>query len=126
VVGQPAHLARRRLDQPLLAESERGAPQPGQRLDVLAPGLVEHVDAAPAGDDQRAVGGVLAQVGERVELVGDVAGYRRGRAGRHGRVSFLASVGPGRVADYSVADYSDSGRRGAAKPPSAAASASGA
>ena len=73
IVGQLSHLPGRRLDEPLLPEAERRAPEAGQRLDVLAPLLVVHVDAAPAGDDERPLRLVLSEIGERVELIGDVA-----------------------------------------------------
>src|SRR3546814_5849519 len=54
VVGKLAHLARRRLDQTLLAEAERGAPQAGEAFDVFLAGVVVDVDALAAGHDGRA------------------------------------------------------------------------
>ena len=95
IEGQLPHLAARRLHEPLLAEAEGGAPEPGEGLDVLAPRLVLHVDAAPAGDHERPLGLVLAQVGEGMELIGDVAGRRGSWARRHGSRSSRGSVSGG-------------------------------
>ncbi len=53
VERQRAHLLGRHLDQPLVGEAERCAPQPGQCIDVALAGIVPHVHALAAGDDHR-------------------------------------------------------------------------
>ena len=53
VVGHAPELADRGLDDRLLAEAERGAPHPGDALDVTLPVLVEDAHALARGDHQR-------------------------------------------------------------------------
>ena len=55
VVAELAHLLVGDLGEPLRAEAERGAPQAGDQLDVVVPGIVEHAAAFAARNDQRAV-----------------------------------------------------------------------
>src|SRR3546814_15936771 len=79
--------ARRRLDQTLLAEAERGAPQAGEAFDVFLAGVVVDVDALAAGHDGRADLQMTLQVRHRVHQVRLVAA-RRGIACRlHRRYS---------------------------------------
>ena len=49
VVAELAHLPVGDLGEPLRGKAERGAPQPRHRLDVVAPGIVEHAAAFAAG-----------------------------------------------------------------------------
>src|SRR5262249_39806224 len=76
-VGQLLHLPRRGLDEPLLAEAERGAPEPGETLDIVLAVLVGDVDAVPGGDDERAVLLVRPEIGLRVEQGRDVPAAQR-------------------------------------------------
>ena len=82
--GEPAHLRGRRLDQALLAEAERGAPQTRQSLDVFVAVLVVDVDAAALGDHQGALLLVQLEVGIGMQEVGDIARPRRVRLVDHG------------------------------------------
>ena len=74
VVGQLAHLAVRRLDQPLLAVAQRQAPEPRQALQIGLAVLVIDIDALAAGQHQRAFGLVLLGIGVGMQVKGDVAG----------------------------------------------------
>src|SRR6185437_7207721 len=77
VVGELPELTSRRFDQPLFAETEGGAPQPGHRLDILLAVFVEDMDALAAGDDERALALMLQQVGIGMKMMGDVAAHGR-------------------------------------------------
>ena len=72
VVGQFAHLGHRGLDQALLVEAERGAPQPGQGLDIGLAVLVIDVNPLTLGNNQRSLLLVDLEVGVGMEIVGDV------------------------------------------------------
>src|SRR6185437_15870261 len=86
--GQALHLPRRRLDQALLAEAERGAPEAGQPFDILLPVLVIDMDALALGDHQRAFALMLLQMSVGMEMKRDVAARSR-IATQHG-ASFSA------------------------------------
>jgi hypothetical protein len=88
VEGQLPHLVGRRLHQPLVAEAERRAPQPGHALDVFLALVVPDPHALAAADDHGALLQVRLVVGVGVQGVGDVAGGG-GVAGR-GHRSLLA------------------------------------
>ena len=91
VVAELAHLLVGDLGEPLGAEAERGAPQPGDRFDVVATGIVEHAAALAARDDQRAFLLVPAQVGLHVHEAGDVARLDRVRDVVHASSSDAAA-----------------------------------
>ena len=93
VVGQLLHLARRRLDQPLLAVAQRQAPEPREPLKIALALVVIDIDALAAGQHQRTLGLVLAGVGVGMEVKGDVAGGRRIAAERHGNLEVRAARG---------------------------------
>src|SRR5205823_3487005 len=76
----------RGLGEARLAESERRAPEPRERFEVLAPGFVVHVDALPARDDERSLALVASEVREGVQLIGDIAAAAGG--GVHEGVSY--------------------------------------
>src|SRR5216684_1264195 len=73
VVGQAPQLPSRRVDQPLLAEAQRGAPQAREALDIFLAVLVIDVDALALGDDERPLALVPLEMRVRVKIVGDVA-----------------------------------------------------
>ena len=79
VIAELAHLLVGDLGEPLRAEAERGAPQPRDRFDVVAAGVVEHAAALAARDDERPFLLVLAQVGLHVHEACDVARLDRVR-----------------------------------------------
>ena len=85
VVGQALHLASRRLDQPLLAETERRAPQARQAFDVFLAVLVIDMDALALGDDERPLALMLLEMRVGMKIVGDVAAGG-GIASLHGGV----------------------------------------
>ena len=91
VVAELAHLLVGDLGEPLGAETERGAPQPGHRLDVVAAGIVEHPTALAARNHQRALLLVLAQVGLHVHEACDVARLDRVRNIGHAASSDAAA-----------------------------------
>ena len=76
-VGDPFHLAAGRVDQALLAEAERHAPEPRQALDVLAALRIPDPDAVPLGDHQRPPALVGAQIGVGMDEMRDVARFER-------------------------------------------------
>src|SRR6185312_4463750 len=73
VVGQPLQLPSRRIGQPLLAEPQRGAPQPGQPLDIFLAVLVIDMDALALGDDERTLALVPLEMRIGMKVVGDIA-----------------------------------------------------
>src|ERR1700730_180302 len=73
VVGQALELASRRVDQTLLGEAQRRAPQARPPLDVFLAILVIGGDARAFGDDERPLALMLLEIGVGVEIVGDVA-----------------------------------------------------
>ncbi len=87
VVAELAHLLVGDLGEPLGAEAERSAPQPRDRLDVVAAGIVEHATALAAHDDLRAFLLVPAQVGLHVHQACDVARLDRVRNIGHSQSS---------------------------------------
>ena len=72
VEWQHCHLPPRRLDQPRLAEAQRGAPQSGQALDVFLALVVVDMYPAAAGDDHRSL-----LSGASADWCRDAAGRRR-------------------------------------------------
>ena len=74
VVGrQLLHLTARRLDEALLAEAERGAPEPGHAFEVTFAGLIIDIDPLTAGHDDGTVGLVLLEIGIGMDQGGDIA-----------------------------------------------------
>ncbi|MCY1241585.1 hypothetical protein D9M72_544930 [compost metagenome] len=90
IIGQPLHLAARRLDQPLLAEADRHAPKPRHALDIALAAVVVDVDALAAIDDQRPFPLQLARVGIGMEMVGHVPRFGGIRLCGHRRLPFDA------------------------------------
>jgi hypothetical protein len=84
IVGQIAHLAHRRLDQPLLAEAERGAPQARHPLDIALARIVGDPDPLATLHDQGAALGMLHRVGVGMQQIAHILGRRR-IAGRRRR-----------------------------------------
>ena len=78
-VGQAQHLLVGDLGEALLAEAERGAPEAGHALDVFLPLVVIDIDALALVHNEGAVLLVHLGVGERVQVVCNVA--RGGRIG---------------------------------------------
>ena len=85
VERQLAHLVGRRLHQPFVVKTERGAPQAGDAFDVFLAGFVPNPHALAAGDHDGADLLVRFQIGVGVQHVGDVAGGGGVRAERWGR-----------------------------------------
>jgi len=77
VVGQCLELPGRGLDQPLLAETERGAPQPRQPFDITIAVIIKNVDALTAREDMRAAFRLFGQIGEWMQVIGDIPGMGR-------------------------------------------------
>ena len=89
VVGREfLQLPNRRLDQPLLAKPERGAPESGQSFDIALAFVVADVDAVALLDYERSAFLVGRKVGVRVEVVGDIPRSGRVRVNFH-RALFL-------------------------------------
>jgi hypothetical protein len=63
-----------RLGQPLVAEAERGAPEPGHRLQVAAALIILDEDAVASLDHQRSDLWMGGEVGERVQMRGNIVG----------------------------------------------------
>src|SRR6185437_3317236 len=72
IEGEAPHLLRRGLDEALLAEAQRRTPEARHRLDILLAGLVFDADAFPFDDDERSFLLMLAEIGVRVEVIGDI------------------------------------------------------
>jgi len=71
-----------------MAEAQRTAPQARHALDVAPPVFVLHVNAVAPGDHERPHGGVVGQIGERMQMGLDVLrGQFAGRLSGHGGVS---------------------------------------
>jgi hypothetical protein len=84
--------AGRRLDQPLLAEADRDAPQAGEALDIFLALIVVDMDALPALDHHRADRLVPARIGGGMEVIGDVAGGERIGMGGQARGGIVANA----------------------------------
>ncbi|MNE09998.1 hypothetical protein D3C80_1026930 [compost metagenome] len=87
VERQGFELLLRGADQALVAEAQRGAPQPGHAFDVVLALLVEDVHAFAALDDQRTLLLMLAGVGVGMQLVLDVFFAERGSGLGHDALS---------------------------------------
>ena len=55
ITGAARDLRRGRVDEALLAETERGAPEAGEALDIFLPLLVIDVDPVAPGEDEGAL-----------------------------------------------------------------------
>ena len=86
VVGRElAHLRDRGLDQALVAEPERRAPQPRHALDVLVALEVLDVDPVPLVEDERSVPLEADGIGHPMQERRDIAGMGRVENRGHGR-----------------------------------------
>ena len=78
-IGELEHLVVGDLGEAFLAESQRGAPQPGHALDDLIALIIIDINALALIDDERAVLLMRLQIGEGVEVVLDIPGCGRVR-----------------------------------------------
>ncbi len=77
IVAETSHLLVGDLSKPLGSKAERGTPQPCDRFDVFAAGIVVYAATIAARDDQRAFLLVLAQICLHMHEARDVARFDR-------------------------------------------------
>ncbi len=84
--GDAAHLFGGRVDQLLLVVAERGAPEPGEPLDIFVALIVEDINALAALDDHRSGGAERVEIGvgmdHRLDIANGGVGQAHARAPR--------------------------------------------